>query len=135
MTPDATRLSGLGVRPQVTTARNAIFNTNGAQAVPLFRFPYGAHTASDVTLLNGLGYVPVGWTVDSLGRQGTSGGRTAEKVTARVLAAKTPGMIVLMHVGADPDDGTTLDADALAPMIKGLRDAGCTFTTLDALIR
>ena len=24
-----------------------------------------------------------------------------------------PGMIVLMHVGANPDDGTTLDAAAL----------------------
>ncbi|MEU8801080.1 polysaccharide deacetylase family protein [Spirillospora sp. NPDC048819] len=58
---------------------------------------------------------------------------TAAKVTARVLAAKTPGMIVLMHVGANPDDGTTLDADALPAIITGLRDAGYSLTTLDAL--
>ncbi|GAA1827723.1 polysaccharide deacetylase family protein [Actinomadura chokoriensis] len=132
--PDFTKISDATAKTQVTTARTAIFNTNGAQAVPLFRFPYGAYTASDVTLLNGLGYVPVGWTVDSLGWQGTSGGQTADKVIARVLAAKTPGMIVLMHVGANPDDGTTLDADALPAIITGLRAAGYSFTTLDALI-
>ncbi|GAA1895480.1 polysaccharide deacetylase family protein [Actinomadura bangladeshensis] len=132
--PDFTKISDATAKTQVTAARTAIFNTNGAQAVPLFRFPYGAYTASDVTLLNGLGYVPVGWTVDSLGWQGTSGGQTADKVATRVLAAKTPGMIVLMHVGANPDDGTTLDADALPAIIKGLRDAGYSFTTLDALI-
>ncbi|WP_067797766.1 polysaccharide deacetylase family protein [Actinomadura formosensis] len=133
--PDFTKISDTTARTQVTTARTAIFNVNGAETKPLFRFPYGAYTSSDVTLLNGLGYAPVGWTVDSLGWQGTSGGQTADKVIARVLAAKTPGMIVLMHVGANPDDSTTLDADALPAIIKGLRDAGYSFTTLDALIR
>lgn len=131
--PDFTKISDATARTQVTAARTAIFNTNGAEPRALFRFPYGAYTASDVTLLNGLGYVPVGWTVDSLGWQGTSGGQTAAKVTARVLAAARPGMIVLMHVGANPDDHTTLDADALPAIIKGLRDAGYSFTTLDAL--
>ncbi|WP_218010276.1 polysaccharide deacetylase family protein [Actinomadura chibensis] len=131
--PDFTKISDATARTQVTAARTAIFNTGGAEPRALFRFPYGAYTASDVTLLNGLGYVPVGWTVDSLGWQGTSGGQTAAKVTARVLAAARPGMIVLMHVGANPDDRTTLDADALPAIIKGLRDAGYSFTTLDAL--
>ena len=132
--PDFTKISDATARTQVTAARTAIFNANGAEPRPLFRFPYGAYTASDVTLLNGLGYVPVGWTVDSLGWQGTSGGQTAAKVAARVLAAAQPGMIVLMHVGANPDDRTTLDADALPAVIKGLRDKGYTFTTLDALL-
>lgn len=60
--------------------------------------------------MNGLGYVPVGWTVDSLGWQGTSGGQTADKVAGRVLGAAQPGMIVLMHLGANADDHTTPDA-------------------------
>ncbi|MFI0411764.1 polysaccharide deacetylase family protein [Actinomadura sp. 3N508] len=65
--PDFTKISDATARTQVTAARTAIVNTNGAEPRALFRFPYGAYTASDVTLLNGLGYVPVGWTVDSLG--------------------------------------------------------------------
>ena len=41
-----------------------------------------------------------------------------------------PGMIVLMHVGANPDDGTTLDAAALPAVIDGLRAKGYSFVTL-----
>ncbi|WP_157610351.1 polysaccharide deacetylase family protein [Spirillospora albida] len=131
--PNFTKISDVTARTEITGARTAILNGNGAEPRPLFRFPYGAYTASDVTLVNGQGYIPVGWTVDSLGWKGTSGGQTAAKVAARVLAAAKPGMIVLMHVGDNPDDGTTLDADALPAIIKGLRDRGYTFTTLDAL--
>jgi hypothetical protein len=39
-----------------------------------------------------------------------------------------------MHVGSNPDDGTTLDADALPSMIGRLRAAGYGFVTLDALL-
>jgi peptidoglycan-N-acetylglucosamine deacetylase len=39
-----------------------------------------------------------------------------------------------MHVGANPDDGTTLDADALPRVIAGLRAAGYDFVTLQALL-
>ena len=73
------------------------------------------------------------WTVDSLGWKGTSGGLTANAVTARVLGALRPGEIVLMHVGSNPDDHTTLDADALAAVIGQIRAAGYGFVTLDAL--
>ena len=50
----------------------------------------------------------------------------------RVLGAARPGEIVLMHVGANPDDGTTLDAAALPSVISGLRARGYGFVTLDA---
>ena len=70
------------------------------------------------------------WSVDSLGWKGTSGGMTTAKVRDRVLAAARPGMIVLMHVGANPDDGTTLDAAALPSVIAGLRAKGYTFVSL-----
>jgi len=131
--PDFTTIDDATARTEVTGARTTILGTTGTEPRALFRFPYGAYTASDVTLVNGLGYVPVGWSVDSLGWKGTSGGQTTAKVTNRVLAAAKPGMIVLMHVGANPDDGTTLDAAALPGIITGLRDRGYTFTTLDAL--
>ena len=44
-----------------------------------------------------------------------------------------PGEIVLMHVGSNPDDHTTFDADALPQVISGLRALGYSFVTLDAL--
>jgi len=42
--------------------------------------------------------------------------------------------IVLMHVGSNPDDGTTFDADALHAMIEQMRRVGYRFVTLDALL-
>ncbi len=45
-----------------------------------------------------------------------------------------PGAIVLMHAGANPHDGSTLDADALPTLIAKLTSEGYEFTTLDALL-
>lgn len=56
-------------------------------------------------------------------------------MTRRVLSTAAPGQIVLMHVGANPDDGTTLDAAALPQVIEGLRARGYEFTALDTLVR
>jgi peptidoglycan/xylan/chitin deacetylase (PgdA/CDA1 family) len=72
--------------------------------------------------------------VDTLGWQGTSGGITAGIVLQRVLDTLTPGQIVLMHLGAHPTDGSTLDADALPQIIDELRARGYSFVTLDALL-
>src|SRR5690348_779965 len=49
-----------------------------------------------------------------------------------VADAARPGEIVLMHVGATPDDHSTLDAAALPRVISGPRAGGYTFVTLDA---
>jgi len=97
---------------------------------PLFRFPYGDRTTADIAVVNGAGYIPFRWTVDTLGWKGTSGGLSAALVCQRVLSTARPGQIVLMHVGANPDDGTTLDADALPCVIEGLRARGYAFATL-----
>ena len=78
--------------------------------------------------------MPFRWTVDSLGWKGTSGGMSVDAVHDRVLAAARPGAIVLMHVGANPTDGTTLDADALPAVIRDLRAAGYRFVTLEAAL-
>jgi peptidoglycan/xylan/chitin deacetylase (PgdA/CDA1 family) len=107
--------------------------TAGAVAAPWFRFPYGDRTSADVRAVNAAGYVPVRWTVDTLGWKGTSGGQTPATVVRRTLGAAQPGEIVLMHVGANPDDGTILDAEALPEVIAGLRAAGYGFVTVDRL--
>ena len=126
-------LTDAQVRTQVISARTTIMRITGEDPRPLFRFPFGDSGPRDLRLVNDLGYVAVGWTVDSLGWQGTSGDRSVDSVVQRVLAAATPGEIVLMHVGSNPTDHSTLDADALPRVISGLRAAGYGFVTLDAL--
>lgn len=125
-------LSDAAVKSQVTRARTAILNATGEEPRPLFRFPYGDYDSRTLRLVNGLGYVAVGWTVDTLGWKGEDEGITAAKVVSRVIAARTPGEIVLMHLGAALDK-TTLDADALPRVISSLRSYGYGFVTLDQL--
>ncbi len=114
-------------------AQQAILRVNGADTRPLFRFPYGDVNSRVLADVNRLGYVAVRWTVDSLGWEGTSGGQSVQSVINRVLAAAQPGEIVLLHLGSNPDDGTTLDAAALPAIIDGLRARGYGFVTLQAL--
>jgi peptidoglycan/xylan/chitin deacetylase (PgdA/CDA1 family) len=132
--PDFTTLTDTQVRSQVLTAERAVLLADGGTVRPLFRFPFGAVNSRVLADVNGLGYVSVRWTVDSLGWEGTSGGQSVASVTARVLAAAQPGEIVLMHVGSNPTDGTTLDAAALPQIISGLKARGYRFVTLDALL-
>lgn len=128
--------TGLGndlIAQQVRGAEQAILAA-GADPRPLFRFPYGERDARTIAAVNSLGYAAVRWTVDTLGWKGTSGGVSTQVVADRVQASLQPGEIVLMHVGSNPDDGTTLDADALPQVIDGIRAAGYGFATLDALL-
>ncbi len=125
---------GVGdVTSEVTRAAQAIERTTGRSPARLFRFPYGSSDAATLGVVEGLGYTAVGWTVDSLGWEGTTGGQTAQTVIDHVLAELQPGEIVLMHVGANPNDGTTLDADALATVIQRVRARGYDFVTLAGL--
>lgn len=123
-------LRDVEIRADLAAAEASITAVTGRPARPLFRFPYGDRTAADIAVVNAAGYVPVRWTVDTLGWKGTGGGMDADAVVERVLGTAVPGQIVLMHVGANPDDGTTLDADALPGIIDGLRGRGYTFVDL-----
>jgi peptidoglycan/xylan/chitin deacetylase (PgdA/CDA1 family) len=132
--PYLTRLSDAAVRQEILGGAHRITAVTGANPAPLFRFPFGDADARTITIANGLGYVPVRWTVDTLGWEGTSGGQSARTVVSRVLAGLRPGEIVLMHVGANPKDHTTLDADALPLVITELRARGYSFVNLGALV-
>lgn len=131
--PHSTQLSDAALVDEVREAARVIRATTGVSPQPWFRFPYGERTSADVRLLNGLGYVCVSWTVDTLGWLGEERG-TASDTTTRILAKLQPGEIVLMHVGSNPYDGTTYDADALATTIDALRARGYSFVTVQALL-
>ena len=131
--PYLTKLSDSAIRQQVAGAAQQIMATTGQDPAPLFRFPFGDADARTIAVVNKVGYVPVRWTVDTLGWEGTAGHISAAVVAARVLAGLRPGEIVLMHVGSNPDDHTTFDAAALPAVISELRARGYSFVTLDAL--
>lgn len=132
--PHFTQLSTARIRTEVLDAAATIRSACGHTPAPLFRFPFGDRDARTIAAVNALGYIPIGWTVDTLGWQGTSGGRSVSSVLARVLGSSQPGEIVLMHVGSHPTDHSTLDADALPQVIDRLRARGYGFVTLDALL-
>jgi peptidoglycan/xylan/chitin deacetylase (PgdA/CDA1 family) len=127
--PHATALSSASLAEQVNEAAARISAVTGRSPKPWFRFPYGEYDTRTLGVVNGLGYGAIGWTIDTKGWLGTQAG-TAAQIPGRVLAALRPGAIVLMHVGANPDDHTTFDADALAGVIAAVRAAGYTFVTV-----
>ena len=131
--PGFNALNGTQITQQVRGAEQVILAA-GANSQPLFRFPFGERDARTIAAVNDLGYVAVRWTVDTLGWKGTSGGVNAQIVADRTLAALQPGEIVLMHIGSNPDDGTTLDADALPQIIDRISAEGYGFVSLDALL-
>jgi peptidoglycan/xylan/chitin deacetylase (PgdA/CDA1 family) len=127
---DLVKLSPQGVTDEIVGAQRAIARVTGLPPEPFFRFPYGSSDANTLRRVNDLGYTAVGWTVDTLGWEGTSGGQTERSVVERVLAGLQRGEIVLMHVGANPNDHSTLDADALRTVIDDVRARGYGFVTL-----
>jgi peptidoglycan/xylan/chitin deacetylase (PgdA/CDA1 family) len=133
--PYLTQLPDAAVRDQIAGAAVQIVAVTGHSPAPLFRFPYGDADARTIAIANQAGYVPVRWTVDTLGWEGTAGRISAAVVASRVLGALRPGEIVLMHVGSNPDDHTTFDADAMPQVISEIQAAGYSFVTLDALTR
>jgi len=132
--PMMTSMTTPAIAAELRTARAEILAAGGTESRPLFRFPYGDRDQRTVQVVNNEGYVAVRWTVDSLGWKGTSGGMTRQAVIDRVLGAAQPGEIVLMHLGSNPDDGSTLDAAALPDIIAALTAQGYRFVTLDALL-
>jgi len=132
--PYFTALTRAQIVSELTLARAAIGSVTGADPRPWFRFPFGDRNSATIGAVNAAGYVPVRWTVDSLGWKGTSGGITAQIVRDRVVGALQPGEIVLMHCGSNPTDHTTLDAAALGGIIQTLKARGYGFVTLDALL-
>jgi peptidoglycan/xylan/chitin deacetylase (PgdA/CDA1 family) len=132
--PDLTTLPDRRVRRQVRHAQATLTDVTGQDPRRFFRFPYGASDERTIKIVNNLCYVPFRWTVDTLGWEGTQGGMTVHKVVARVLDGAQPGEVVLMHVGSNPDDGTTLDAHALPTIIKKLRALGYRLVPLSRVL-
>jgi peptidoglycan/xylan/chitin deacetylase (PgdA/CDA1 family) len=130
--PHFPRISDASMRDQVLSAQSEIARVTGAEPWPWFRFPFGDHNNHTITVVNSLGFATIGWTVDTLGWEGASRGITVQSIIARVVAARRPGEIVLMHPAATVDH-SILDAQALPGIIEALRSYGYSFVTINAL--
>jgi peptidoglycan/xylan/chitin deacetylase (PgdA/CDA1 family) len=99
---DLTFLTHIVVRREILMARTAIRQVTGRPPAPFFRFPYGASSSETLSIANQLGYTAVGWTVDTLGWEGATAGQSVGSVIDHALGALSPGEIILMHVGSNP---------------------------------
>jgi peptidoglycan/xylan/chitin deacetylase (PgdA/CDA1 family) len=106
----------------------------GAEFKPIFRFPYGDRNSRTIKIINDKNYVNIKWTIDSFGWKGISGGMTKESVKNRVLSRTTPGTIIMMHLGSNPNDKTHLDSEALPEIIQELKNQKYEFVTLTEML-
>jgi peptidoglycan/xylan/chitin deacetylase (PgdA/CDA1 family) len=128
--PDLLTLSPGAVTREIRRAEAELTSIVGQRTEPLFRFPYGSSNTETLRAVNELGYTAIGWTADTLGWEGTTGGQTAGTIITHALDHLQPGEIILMHVGSNPNDKTTLDADSLRAIIDAIRTRGYTFVTI-----
>jgi peptidoglycan-N-acetylglucosamine deacetylase len=123
--PRFTGLSTAEVASQIDRTEQLVHQLTGMTTRPYFRFPYGAGSAALVKEINGLGYMGVLWTFDTLDSLGAS----AAAIESRVNSHATPGAIVLMHCAA-PEE-----ARALPLVISDLHAAGYDLVTLTEVLQ
>ena len=90
----------------------------------LYRAPYGEYDDSLLTTLEGMGLTTIQWDVDSVDWNKP----TAEQITKKVLENTKSGSILLFH---NDLQNTT---EALPNVLKGLKEKGFEFVTVDELI-
>jgi peptidoglycan/xylan/chitin deacetylase (PgdA/CDA1 family) len=131
---DLTRLSSAAVRAEIRRGAYWVRVKTGREPRPLFRFPYGARDARTMTIVNGLGYASVRWSLDTWGWMGPSGGQSTRTVLERVATRLRPGDVVLMHLGF-ARDGSLLDAQALPAVIRLIQRRGYRLVSLGPYVR
>lgn len=89
-----------------------------------YRAPYGEYDDSLLTTLDGMGLKTIQWDVDSVDWNKP----TAEQITKKVLENTKSGSILLFH---NDLQNTT---DALPNILKGLKEKGFEFVTIDELV-
>jgi peptidoglycan/xylan/chitin deacetylase (PgdA/CDA1 family) len=123
---DLARTRKKQVRSQVADTSEAIFHATGRRPT-LLRPPYGSTTRAVNAFLRTRSLVPTLWDVDSEDWRGIA----REQIVANVLAAVSPGSIVLMHDGGGDRSPTIA---AVPEIVEKLRGRGYTFATVPELL-
>jgi peptidoglycan/xylan/chitin deacetylase (PgdA/CDA1 family) len=111
---------------ELSKMERVVNDTAGVSTKPLFRPPYGARDSRVLRVAANAGYRSIYWTIDSLDWKQTM---TPEQVKNRVLAALSPGAIILMHCGSDQT------AEILPDLIEGIKSRGYKIVTIPELLQ
>ncbi|MBE3589465.1 MAG: polysaccharide deacetylase family protein [Firmicutes bacterium] len=117
------RVSVARLKAELERAASAVETASGTRPA-WFRPPDGDYDTDVVRAAREAGLETVTWTVDAR----DEGAADPQSVARRVLRAARPGAIVRLHA----DDGAPATADAIAPIVQGLRAAGYRLVTLSA---
>lgn len=113
-------------RSELERTEDIVEALTGEALAPYFRSPFGDQDATVEADVGRLGYrYDILWTVDTGGWARASVGQIIE--TSRNGAV--PGAIIVMHVGADSQDGP-----ALQSVIDTIRQKGLGFATIPELV-
>lgn len=111
---------------EIDRTEDIIHALTGKTTYPYFRSPFGDQDNSVEADAGRDGYrYDVLWTVDTGGWARASAGQ----IVAEVSHGAAPGAIVVMHVGAESQDGPALQA-----VIETIRQKGLGFATIPDLI-
>jgi peptidoglycan/xylan/chitin deacetylase (PgdA/CDA1 family) len=129
MTGASTSTPALGLderKSELARTDAVLTEISGKSTKPFFRAPYGDEDASVERDAGRAGYhYDVLWSVDS----GGWAGAPVARIVARCAAGATPGAIIVMHVGAESQDGPALQA-----VIDQIRSRGLAFSTIAELL-
>jgi peptidoglycan/xylan/chitin deacetylase (PgdA/CDA1 family) len=112
---------------EISRTAAAIRDATGGYRTCMFRAPYGAVDGALFSLVRGMGMTTIGWDVDPRDWSGPGTGA----IVSRVLAAVTPGAIVIMHDGGGPRGQTVA---AVPQIVAGLRAHGYKLVTVPQLL-
>jgi peptidoglycan/xylan/chitin deacetylase (PgdA/CDA1 family) len=118
-----------GLRSDVLDAQAVIEAATGKDPRPWFRCPFGAGADDERVLgvLRALGYRNVHWHVELDDWEATRTGSVIAHDAIEGVREHGDGAVVLMHTWPG---GT---AEAIDPVIAGLRDIGAAFVSIDEL--
>jgi peptidoglycan-N-acetylglucosamine deacetylase len=125
--PNFTKISTTLMKSELTKTESLIKNLTGKTSKPYFRPPYGYYNTLVLQTVGSIGYTKtIKWNIDTIDWDG----RSAYKITSKVLNNIVPGSIILMHTGA----GAKYTPTALPTIIKSLKAKGYRFVTIPQLL-
>lgn len=111
---------------ELQRTEDLLLQLTGQRALPYFRAPFGDENASVEVDTGRLGYrYDILWTVDTGGWTGAP----VARIIAVAARGASPGAIIVMHVGAESQDGP-----ALQGVIDVVRARGLDFATVADLV-